>query len=325
MVFKRTAVLTEEEETKLAQQMLPLWNSDPPIPAKEITRKLNFGVPETEYAKLKKHSVFYYRLKFNNPVSRLGKVYKHLKRFEGKFPRRREGAFGKSSDYEKKNRYKNKKKKVMTFQTFKEGLETIPITEEFGSGYSRLIRRKRAYLILHFWTPLRKSEIYERTINDFDFDEGFLEINLYRKKKFYAPGADTEPFYLETNLNLVSEVVDWIFSEEWREPLRDEKGKLIKNIKGEQVLSKRPFNFTGWTAWNYVKSTFPTFYPHFFRSNYITRSIKNIKDPGRLISELLKDTGLDIQTIERYIMKNRRFRGALNRRQLEVMKAHGMA
>lgn len=320
MVFTRRAILEPDIEKQLAKQMFPLWRDG--MKAKQIAEELEFGEPP--YKKLKKHHVYFYRTKFNKGTGDKGK-YKHLKRFEGKFPRRRKAAFGKSDEYEIKNRYKDKKEKVMNFQTFKRGLNTLKVTDEFGEGYSRMIRRKRAYLILHFWTPLRKSEIFQRKISDFDLDEGFLKIDLYRKKKYYSPGADTEPFYLEVNLKMVNEVVDWIFGEEWKKPLRDENGELVKEKKTKKhIFTERPFDFTGWTAWRYVKDTFPTYYPHFFRSNYITRSIRNIKEPGALIYELVRDTGLDVQTIERYIMKNPRFRGRLNREQQEFMEAHGM-
>lgn len=55
------------------------------------------------------------------------------------------------------------------------------------------VRRKRAYLILHYWTPLRKSEIYDRTINDFETKKGELVIHLRRKKKKYKHIDDEEP------------------------------------------------------------------------------------------------------------------------------------
>jgi len=105
-------------------------------------------------------------------------------------------------------------------------------------------RRKRAYLILHYWTPLRKSEIYEREIEDFEIDREnrVLIIDLFRKKK---KREEKEPIEVPLDFPLMDEVVAWLENREW---------------------DGRPFNISHQTAWLWVKDTFKTYYPHFLGS-----------------------------------------------------------
>jgi hypothetical protein len=149
-----------------------------------------------------------------------------------------------------------------------------------------------------FCFPLRNTEIIERVRKDFTIKDGVLKINLYRKKKYYRPNAEPEPFFLRTTYPMVDEVVDWV-------------DRFDKD--------ERPFDFKRWTAWNYVRQVFPTYYPHFFRFNYITRGVNNAEEPGSLIRALLEDTGLDIATVSEYVMADSRFKNSLNDRELELI------
>jgi len=286
MGFTRSPKLDPVLEVKLAEEMHPLWTNGET--AKEIATILEFGVPNTPFEKLQVFHVWNYRTKFNKGVGENGK-YKHLEPYKGKFRRRRTGGTVKG-----KSRYKSKPEETMSFQTFQSKLDSA--VPKIPSPYTM---RKRAYLILHYWSPLRKAEITERLGTDFKVKGDFCVINLYRKKKYYKPTAKPEPFYLSLELPLVNEVVEWV----------------------SRFTNERPFNFTNVTAWKYVKEVFPGLYPHYFRFSYITKGVENTTDPGKLIPNLLADTGLDMQTVISYIMINPRFRGSINQRELDILRS----
>lgn len=284
MGFSRQPVLERPIELKLRQELKEKWSVG--LTAPKIAEALNFGIKGSPYEKLKTYHVWFYRHKFNE------KDKKDETWQPGQFPKRRKGAIRKGS-----SRYKVKHDEPMPFKVFQDALnQNCPKLGPYS-------KRKRAYLILHYWTPLRKSEIYERVAEDFEIKKDILKINLYRKKKFYRVGEKTEPFYLSLKMPLVEEVVEWV---EDFEP------------------DERPFRFTHTTAWNYVKEVFKGYYPHFFRFDYITKAVENARDVRSIIVELLNDTGLDLATVTTYIMSNPKYRTSVNERELEILKAEGM-
>ena len=278
MVFTRSPKLRPDIETQLKEEMKPLWKSG--LTAKQIAYRLGFGeprfridrdfVPDPRYEKLRTYHVWFYRQKFG-------------------FQHRRKSAQGGKG----KSRYKVKHKEVMSFVEFQ-----MTLNEKVAKIDEPYCQRMRAFLILLYWTPLRNTEIIERVRRDFTIKDGMLKIDLYRKKKYYRPNAEPEPFFLRTTYPMVDEVISWV-------------DRFDKN--------ERPFDFKRWTAWNYVRQVFPTYYPHFFRFNYITRGVNNAEEPGSLIRALLEDTGLDIATVSEYVMADSRFRNSLNDRELELI------
>lgn len=274
MGFARQPVLVPEIEERLKEEMRPLWNGG--ALARDIASKLNFGVKVegNPYSKLKVRHVWFYRFKFGF--------------------RKRKGGIKKG-----RPRYKKKLEEPMQFKEFQATLDKrIP---HVPTDYAR---RKRAYLILHYWTPLRRSEILERVAKDFSIKHDVLKINLYRKKKYYREGEKKEPFYLSLRMPLVDEVVDWVTRFEDDE---------------------RPFSFSGWTGWNYVREVFEGYYPHFFRFDYITKAIENAEDVKTIVIELLNDTGLDLATITTYVMANPKHRTSINERELASLQHSGIA
>lgn len=285
----RAPVLTDIIQDKLQKDLTPLWTEGKT--ATEIAKELHFGKLGNPYEKLKRYHVYFYRAKFNLPI-RLGK--------NGRVPGIKKG----------QSRYKHQPENIMEYAEFKNKLDSecpLKDLEQQHPGFQAYILRKRAYVITHFWCPLRKSEIYERELEDFSQSGENLKIDLFRKKKH---ATKKEPFFLSLKLPLAQEVSDWIFKHQnmW---LTDK--------------NRRPFKMNGDTAWKYVKSVFgEDYFPHFARFNYVTRSVEHAKDPGKLISSLLKDTGLDIQTVMKYIMANTRFSGELNQTELELLQQQGL-
>ena len=176
MVFTRSSLLDKEQEVKLAEKMVVLWKSGKT--AIQIASDLQFGVFGTPYARFNEKSVYTYKAKFNKGLGDKG-TYKHLERFTDKFAKRC-GGITKGLP-----RYKNKPTEPIKFKAFEDTLNKIlpKVAYKEKDWFSNYVCRKRAYLILLFWTPLRKSEIYERVAKDFIIEGDSLKIDLYRKKK----------------------------------------------------------------------------------------------------------------------------------------------
>jgi hypothetical protein len=304
--YKRSPKLEDRIEIQLAEQMKTYWNAG--LTAKQIAKKLHFGESTTvingkeepnPYVKLKFFHVWFYRSKFNEGsfTDNQGLLkYKHLKPFKGKFPKRKGYGIQKG-----KPRYKVKLKETMYFPEFKAKLnEKLPYSEYVD------IRKRRAFLILQYWVPLRKTEILDRVRKDFEVKSNVLVITLYRKKKYYPPNAKPEPFFLtleDKEERMLNEVLDWI-------------RQFKKN--------ERPFDFCGVTAWRYTKEVFENAYSHYWRFNYITKAIENSEHPEKMTKELLQETGLDLQTVNDYIMEDERMKGSITKREIEKYRTEGV-
>lgn len=271
MSFVRQPILTKQEEEQLKADLSKLWREG--YTASKISKILGFGITGTIYEKLKPYHVYFYRQKFG-------------------FRKRQNGAFNKGE-----SRYRKKITDTLTFEQFQTLLNSN-ITDKTFFG-----RRMRAYLILHYWTPLRKSEIYERKIDDFENKKGFLIIHLLRKKKKHKLNVKDEPLSIPLALPLMDEVVKWLEGKEWFNPVTNP--------------NNRPFNFSYQTAWNYAKKLNPDFYPHYFRFNWITEALN---DPETTITELISKTGLHVVTVNNYIMSSLRFQTGIDQRKLEKLK-----
>ena len=264
-VIHRQPVLTAEQQEKLEARLTPLWKEG--LTAPEIAEELAFGIAGSEWEKLKAYHVYFYRSKF------------------GLEPRRvRESGIP---------RYKEKHEEVMKPSEFIDTLNSKP-----DRSLSRH-RRRRAYLILHYWTPLRKSEIYERNIEDFTIDKKkrVLKIDLFRKKK---RATEKEPINVPLDFPLMNEVVEWLESKDWQ---------------------GRPFNISATTALNWVKDTFATYYPHFFRFNFIT---DGFDDADTTITEMRQKTGLSVATLDKYLTRSARAEERMDRRRLDKLKEAGL-
>ena len=272
MSFKRAPTLTEEQLETLKPIMTRLWEQGNTM--KEILNRIQY-LPFA--SKLTIYLLYNYRADFGLPP--------RIKR-------------------EKGNRYKTKQEELMTWETFIETLnkKLPPNSKNF------YVRRKRAYLILQYWTPLRKSEIYDRTINDFETKKGELVIHLRRKKKKYKHIDDEEPLEVPLAFPHMDEVVQWISN-------MKKKDRDLEKKKGlpENSLNSKPFNISPNTAWYYVKDIFDGYYPHFFRANWITEAFT---DPENSLGHLKKKTGLHALTLNSYLMKSKKLAQELDNRKL---------
>jgi hypothetical protein len=295
--YTRQPLLTRKNEDELAAKMEPLWAEG--MKGRDIAEELGFGKPG-RYEKLMPNYIFYYRLKFNNDP--------RYAEWNGLFPPRNDPPFT-------EHRYKKtpKQLKLMSPEVFIQTLNAKLSPE--STMFS--VKRARAYLILHYWSPLRESEIFERIRENFEITENEIIIHLLRKKKHSHKETD-EPIDIPRAFPLVNEVVEWLEDGEWKQ----KKVKVVtKSGKVKRVLSDRPFHFGKDTANKYVKEVFADHYPHYFRFNFIT---DGADDPDTTIAELQAKTKLTLAALEEYIITEEKTEDKFDKHKIERLRAKGL-
>lgn len=302
MSFRRVALLSPEDEILLGEKMLHLWNSG--VKGKAISEKLGFGIPGTTLAELKPCYIYYYRMKFNKGeyVDRKGKLRNsHLKKFKGKFPRRKKPSFPQG---EKRYGVRPDDLRLLTTTEF---LQLIDENENLNND-SAYARRSKSFLALLFFTPLRSSEVYERSIDDFVISKDVLTIKLLRKKKRHQKGDKSEPCSIPKIFPLMDTVIDWLEGEEWKDE--------------EKNPENRPFNFSSSTALNIVKETLgEEFYPHYTRFRFLT---VGASDPESSIAELKAKSRLTLSALSVYIKSPKQLEDSFDRRAVQRLREEGV-
>lgn len=267
-VFVRQPLLKPEVEEQLKHDLEMYWDAG--LNGLAIAEKLGFGI-RGPYEKLKPCYVYFYRRKFELLPRRS--------------PPRPVG----------ESRYKNSPKelKMLSFNEFERTLNHKLAARNFHD------KRQRTFLILHYWTPLRKSEIYERTIDNFEIQPSALIIHLLRKKKAHKRTVKDEPIKIPRAFPLMDEVVEYLQKGQWG---------------GPHNPTNRPWRISHWTAWKYVNSIFEGYYGHFFRFEFITNGLE---DPLTSFDELVAKTGLHIVTIQKYVAEGMRHQDTFDSRMLE--------
>jgi len=268
MSIARQPYLTDVVENELKQVLSKLWTLKDGkkyrYSANQISIILKFGKKGHKYEKLKPHSVYHYRSKFGLPSRKPQTMHTIT-----------EGGRTRTT------RYAHQPKDVMKSMqdspdTYLEKIsETYPldIIESFRPIWDQIKTEKQeilkqiyrnnlmysAYNIVQMYSPLRKSEIYERsfhdisTIVDSETKVEYLTIGLFRKKK-----GEHNQQYLPYDLKVDNPGMDIVLK--WLEYRR-------KEIENDAELI---FPITSWDAWNSVKKIDPEAYPHYFRFEYIT-------------------------------------------------------
>ena len=297
MSIARAPLLSPEMECKLRAELTPLWlrqmDGKYVYTADEIAEILEFGKERSPYEKLKRGrvNVYNYRIKFDLPPRKKQIVHEIT-----------QGGGTRNSRYKTQpselmdraispEEYLDKIKEAypLDFLDRLDGVwEDLAIEERVDL---RLMARDNlmyaAYNIILMYSPLRKSEIYERTLADLVRKRNIrgvdvLSIELYRKKK-----GDNNPMFLPYDIRADYPGMEIVFK--WLQVRREE-------VHGDET--QLVFPISSYQAWASVKKVDPDAYPHYFRFKYITEELSK---PGYSIKRVRDDTGLHISTIDRYL------------------------
>ncbi|MBA7493565.1 hypothetical protein ES702_04124 [subsurface metagenome] len=309
MPFTRQPLLSPEVEAQLRKDTHPYWESG--MNGRLMANKLGLEVKGSLLEDVPPHYIYFYRLKWQ-------KLHiKDPKKYPLSFLPRKVPAFGIGEQ-----RYKIHPDDlgVITQDQFINDLneKLPPPPEDLHWQYAYTIKRARAYLIFHFYTPLRCAEIRERDIRDYELTDESIIIHLLRLKKHHKKGDRDEPIEIPISWRLMNEALEWIqpkhtdekeykkWTEENEEAIRENKRNKDNKeyIKKDEVQYNRPFGFSESTARNYVHKLYPKRFPHNFRFIYITSMISRF--PKVKIDHIRAKTYLTHAAIEKYIITEKK-------------------
>ena len=194
-----------------------------------------------------------------------------------------------------RRRYPHKYKAGKQYEqlTFKE------IQNKVAAAKPRMNRETLAYFWLLYYSGVRNSELYERTIEDCQVTETHFILNVGQRKKGSALVPPLEFPLWFPGMDLVCE---------WLEKAREKKAsrklieKIVKGIRStNRIKAKWLFPYIHKThATTIVKDVLgPQYYPHFLRLNRITELCS---DPQVNISMIKSYTGIKtLKVIQGYI------------------------
>jgi hypothetical protein len=260
-IFIRQPLLDKKTEDRLMHDIAGLWNDRNPDTGRrftgtEIARILEFGVEGTPYEKLKPSHVYHFRQKHagREPWKSSGELKRHSYHYKG----------GKKIE------------EPTTLAEFREKLDNFP---PFKRNNAFKMARARAYIILLYWSGLRKSEIYDLPTQAFvPLDDGLRLLAVRYKKR-------------------VREVVELkLLDKMWGIP-------EVKIFLARFEENQRPFDISPTTAWHYVKLMDNKLYPHYFRLNLVSTFAN---DPEMSIAKLRSWFAFNLSTINSYLGKSKR-------------------
>jgi integrase len=193
-----------------------------------------------------------------------------------------------------------------------ESLEFPEIQKKMLAARAHLTLESQAYFWLLYYTGCRKSEAYERKIQDAQLTENYFIIDFGERKKHGAtvppiqlpivfPGVD---LLCQQLLRARKRKSSWkliTFQEETEEPSLNKAGKPILRRDGLPKLMKRaatkkvkatwlfPHINRTWAAQIVKKILGQKYYPHFLRLNRITELAS---DPTSNLTRLKSYTGI---------------------------------
>lgn len=161
------------------------------------------------------------------------------------------------------HRYKyGKKEELLSFQDVQERVE---------AARNRLNLENLAYFWLLYYTGVRKSEAYERTIEDAEITDSFFIIDFHQRKKH---GSTVPPIKLPRSFPGVDVLCEQLLWAQKRKPLQKliiyspEKGrKETQRVRAQWLF---PHINRTWADQIVKRVLGKEYYPHFLRLNRLT-------------------------------------------------------
>jgi len=198
----------------------------------------------------------------------------------------------KASDKKYEHRYKHgKQEELLSFQEFRQKVEAAHLNKE-----------KAGFIWLLYYAGCRKSEAYERTVEDCQVTDSHFILDFGKRKK---RGADVPPLKFPRSW----EGIDILVSLYERAAQRRARKKRI--FFQEDKITKSKVTKGRWlfphiqsvTAWKIAKDVLgEEYYPHFLRLNRLSEIGS---DPEATLLRLKSYSGIkSIKTLQSYLGKS---------------------
>ena len=178
-------------------------------------------------------------------------------------------------------------------------LELEEIISKVSRVKKKLTVEALAYFWLLFWCGVRKSEAYERTVQDCQVTEEFFVIDFHKRKK---GGAQVPPLELPLWFPGVKEICEQLLKARKRKASRklmERTHKGVRSTSYERAVWLFPNVHKTWALEIVKKILGKKYYPHFLRLERI--SIIS-SDPQANIARIKSFTGIKtIPVIEQYL------------------------
>ena len=170
-----------------------------------------------------------------------------------------------------------------------ESLSFQEIQEKVAAAKPRMNREALAYFWLLYYAGCRKSEAYERTVEDCQIKEGSFIIDFHQRKKH---GAEVPPLKFPLWFPGIDVACEQLKKATKRKPSKKLIERFTKQKRTtERIKAKWLFpHIHRSQAGIIVKQILgPKYYPHFLRLNRITEMCS---DPQLSLSKLKSFTGI---------------------------------
>ncbi len=180
-----------------------------------------------------------------------------------------------------------------------EQLSFQQILERVSKARKKLTLEAVAFFWLIYWCGVRKSEAYERTVDDCQLTDQFFIIDFHQRKKH---GATVPALKLPLDFPGIIILRDQLLAARKKRTHRKLFERTVKGIRSTEYKRDRwlfPHIQKEW-ALHIIKTILgKNYYPHFLRLNRITEICS---DPSSNIARIKSFTGIKtIRVIETYL------------------------
>jgi len=169
---------------------------------------------------------------------------------------------------------------------------------------TNLSKSEEAYFWLLYWCGVRKSEAYERVVEDFEITSSHLIVDFGQRKKH---SAKTDPLAIPLSYYGINKIVEAVQKARERRVstksvfVQIEKKRMRQRKKGKWVFP----NIQSTKAWQIIKNVLgPSYYPHFLRLNRLSVISS---DPTTSLTRLKSFSGIkSIKSLSAYLGMSKR-------------------
>jgi len=180
-----------------------------------------------------------------------------------------------------------------------ESLSFQQIQNKVAAAKPRMNRETLAYFWLLYYSGVRKSELYERTIEDCSVSETHFIIDFHQRKKH---GAEVPALKFPLWFPGMKVIIDQLEKARSKKASRKLIERTVKGVRSTKRLRARwlfPHVHRAWALVIVKEILGSQYYPHFLRLNRITEMCS---DPELSLTRLKSFTGIkSLDALQSYL------------------------